>query len=1534
MAGTSSALAACFGADEGADEEFGNCTLTDAHELNWTPLRGPYLIDGHVTVPAASELTIQAGTEIRLSNESAIVVEGLLTAIGSAADPISFEWEYPDETIRVDGHWPGIEFTGTSGGSQLVHARLDGGVRCVVVKEAPAGIAGGANPQILDNIFTNCASHAIYLEGSSARIQNNLIVENAGVGIAVDRPDSTEIRLLVAYNTIDLNAGGGIRFVGENDPGTRVENNIISRNGGIGWLGGANVTHLNNNIWGNERDLPSPAPIFPALSSDPQYADLYFSNRTLLLSSPSLTASTSGGEIGAYGSAGSPPDFDIAMVDTPTTSGALRRSERWSGEVVLRGSVTVDWPWRLEVAAGTIIRIPAEDEIRINSLANIAGAANEPAVFEGSGGGTRGTWGGLFLAGGSGVRHARISSADRCIQVDGGAPLIANSVITNCTEDGVYVSGGHPNLKNNLIIENPGVGVTLNDSSASAEIRYNTIDLNGGGGLDIVRIDEGSTTIEENIITRNGVSGWSGGANVERGFNNLWGNQRNYQGVGVTPALTDVPDDPRYVDPFFGSRALQAGSPALTWSRSGGEIGAYGAGGNPLTYEVPMDDRPTLSGNLGRSERWAGVITLDGSITVNWPWRLEIAPGTIVQIPEEEEIIVNSLVEIVGTSDNPVVFQPIEGGRDSGVWGGLSLNGGSLIRHAHITGAERCIEMRDGVSMIADNLITGCRQAGIYVFDGTPTIQNNLVIENANVGIGLYGATASPIIQYNTIDLNGGNGLNFQFVDDDKTLVRNNIITRNGGGGWSGGAGVTLGFNNLWRNNPNYLGTGSIGPGSTGHLSADPQYRDLVIGDRRLAAGSPALIASETGAQIGAYGNNGSPPGFSGSVSLIPTVEGELTRNERWSGIVELEETVIVNPPWRLEITPGTRVRVPSNEGLLINGHAEIVGTEDSPITFELLNDDADPEDPPPAPWDGLRIAGSAEVRQVRISGAERCIEVNAGVPVIAENRITECQDFGIYVDGGAPEIEHNLIINNPGAGIGVYNNAIPLVRFNTINGNSEEGLDFAGRQNASATLVENNLITGNVKAGWFGGELVEASHNLVWGNNPNYQSVSSVPVSHTSSNPSYTACPSGVSAYCIPIDVEAKTAASDGGEVGRYGDLSYSCSVNGVQVNNAIFRGGSHRRFSESALTLGGGNTAVQVNQLGSLHVAAPRVSLRASLKVDRGGQLIVSARSVDCSDGRGRAPILKSVPASSSTKARTSRLAEQSGQALYMSAPSLISTAEALPGWLQERLADLGLDLDAIGSSLLGDDAQWLVLETEQALGRNDQNAVSDIYHLDLVSDRLTLVSASEGGNAGNGPSRYPAADASGELILFQSEATDLVTGDFNGVSDIFLYDLALEQTSLVSQAAQSSAHPAIDAAGGTLLFDQGTETGPRRILGKRLMAGAVASELSLRESATGKVIDNHHPALSADGRYVAYLEQVAGSGEPERMVPCWVHLYDLETGVYHRQSCPAALTADPETVRTAFSPSGDAMLWYRADQQEVIRLPNPLVGEVNLP
>ena len=71
------------------------------------------------------------------------------------------------------------------------------------------------------------------------------------------------------------------------------------------------------------------------------------------------------------------------------------------------------------------------------------------------------------------------------------------------------------------------------------------------------------------------------------------------------------------------------------------------------------------------------------------------------------------------------------------------------------------------------------------------------------------------------------------------------------------------------------------------------------------------------------------------------------------------------------------------------------------------------------------------------------------------------------------------------------------------------------------------------------------------------------------------------------------------------------------------------------------------------------------------------------------------------------------------------------------------------------------------------------TDVYLRDRKSGSTTLVSATAAGAGGDGVSDSPAVSDDGTLVAFRSDAADLVSGDTNGRSDVFLRDMENQTT-----------------------------------------------------------------------------------------------------------------------------------------------------------
>jgi RHS repeat-associated protein len=84
---------------------------------------------------------------------------------------------------------------------------------------------------------------------------------------------------------------------------------------------------------------------------------------------------------------------------------------------------------------------------------------------------------------------------------------------------------------------------------------------------------------------------------------------------------------------------------------------------------------------------------------------------------------------------------------------------------------------------------------------------------------------------------------------------------------------------------------------------------------------------------------------------------------------------------------------------------------------------------------------------------------------------------------------------------------------------------------------------------------------------------------------------------------------------------------------------------------------------------------------------------------------------------------------------------------------------------------------------LTTNDFNGVQDIFVRNISTGTVTLVSATPAGFGGNAASYNPFLSADGRFVLFESDASDLVPGDMNARRDVFVRDLQTNTTTLAS-------------------------------------------------------------------------------------------------------------------------------------------------------
>lgn len=123
---------------------------------------------------------------------------------------------------------------------------------------------------------------------------------------------------------------------------------------------------------------------------------------------------------------------------------------------------------------------------------------------------------------------------------------------------------------------------------------------------------------------------------------------------------------------------------------------------------------------------------------------------------------------------------------------------------------------------------------------------------------------------------------------------------------------------------------------------------------------------------------------------------------------------------------------------------------------------------------------------------------------------------------------------------------------------------------------------------------------------------------------------------------------------------------------------------------------------------------------------------------------------------------------------------------------------------------DGRYLAFYSEATtLVDGDDNGVGDVFFHDRDTGVTTRVSVHSDGSQGDRRSDGPAISFDGRYVAFHSSATTLVDGDDNDVGDIFVHDRDTGVTSLVSVHSDgtpgdgSSASPAFSGDGRYVTF-----------------------------------------------------------------------------------------------------------------------------------
>jgi hypothetical protein len=156
-------------------------------------------------------------------------------------------------------------------------------------------------------------------------------------------------------------------------------------------------------------------------------------------------------------------------------------------------------------------------------------------------------------------------------------------------------------------------------------------------------------------------------------------------------------------------------------------------------------------------------------------------------------------------------------------------------------------------------------------------------------------------------------------------------------------------------------------------------------------------------------------------------------------------------------------------------------------------------------------------------------------------------------------------------------------------------------------------------------------------------------------------------------------------------------------------------------------------------------------------------------------------------------------------------------------------------------------------------------NVFLRDRSSNTTALVSVNLNGTAGgNGSSMYGMVSTNGRYVLFQSDATDLVPGDTNAATDIFLRDMVSGTTTLIGLAA-NGADPVMTPDGRHIAFIStvtnliANDTNGIPDVFVRDTLSNTTKLVSVGATGTGASMES--PAITSDGRYVAFASSARG-------------------------------------------------------------------------
>ncbi len=210
---------------------------------------------------------------------------------------------------------------------------------------------------------------------------------------------------------------------------------------------------------------------------------------------------------------------------------------------------------------------------------------------------------------------------------------------------------------------------------------------------------------------------------------------------------------------------------------------------------------------------------------------------------------------------------------------------------------------------------------------------------------------------------------------------------------------------------------------------------------------------------------------------------------------------------------------------------------------------------------------------------------------------------------------------------------------------------------------------------------------------------------------------------------------------------------------------------------------------------------------------------------------------------------------------------------------------------------DGRFVVFQsTASNLVSGSSGGRSQIYAKDTSTGSIDELSVGSGGSEGNDSSMTPRISCDGGVVAFQSRASNLVSGDTNGYSDVFVDSLGWSGNNLADvtlSGNSTSQNPDVSCNGNVIVYDTnannivaGLPSGSQSVLEYNRLSSStsIASANSSGAAATGISL---MPSVSDDGRYVAFLSNATTGLDATRSYDIFgnqqqTYIKDMKTGL----------------------------------------------------